>query len=995
MASNTASSVNQLLDAALRYAALGWRVHPLHHPIFEGEVLRCSCRKTDCDNQGKHPKLTGWTERATTDGPTIRQWWTNDPEANIGIACGPESGLFLLDKDGPGADARIRAYVEKNGITTAVEDLTTTTARTSKGEHLIFGWVDGVGLETIKNWVKTSEDLDLRTDGGQFVAPPSIHPSGRRYEWTHPPWETPPRPVPAWLVAFLLDEQARKEAEKKAAKEARRRERELSKITSAANRQKVARLKVEEGHPYARAALEDEVSELRAAPVGERNDTLNRAAFSLFGLCKGGALDRGEVERELSRAARSTGLKDDEISRTLRSAWDGSEAREIPERDFQCVRATAATSTDDGVGENSIRDNGKKGQSISTRIVDLALSSGASFWKTIEGEPFATIPNVAGHNENHSLKSKAVKTWLSGLLYHSDGRAPKGSAVSDALAILEGKATFEGATHSVFVRFAEHGSKFYLDLGSENWLAVEIGPDGWRVISSEEVPVKFRRAKGILELPEPTRGGNLEDLRRVLNIPEGSPWILARAWLVQAFKPTGPYPPLIVDGEQGSGKSWLGRILRYVIDPNKSPLRRPPRNEHEMMIAATNGWLVVYDNLSGLPKWLGDALCVVSTGGGMSTRELYTDSDEALFDIQRPVILNGIDALTTRGDLLGRAILLHLPRIEDGARRTEKEIKAELDRIRPGVIGAILDVISHGLRELPNVGLESMPRMADFAEWVTACEGALGWEPGAFLEAFEENQKESKIALIENDMFATSLVEFIGGSEEPFEDTAGFLLAALEERSGINTRNRPDGWPRTPRGARNSITRIIPALCDLGIEVSFKTGHGHVRLIRIEQHTATTKESTATIATKKGASWGDGGDSGDHPLIPTLEEKKREKEEKKGGGGVENRKLPPPQPPQPQGNGFYGGDGGGGGRLGGGEDSNAPASENTGRVFELSLAYYSDLASRNGGLTVSTLARDQGWPTEKAMMALEMLKASHGWVRTDASGYTPPMVEVA
>src|SRR5690554_6596865 len=64
MASNTASSVNQLLDAALRYAALGWRVHPLHHPIFEGEVLRCSCRKTDFDNQGKHPKLTGWTERA-------------------------------------------------------------------------------------------------------------------------------------------------------------------------------------------------------------------------------------------------------------------------------------------------------------------------------------------------------------------------------------------------------------------------------------------------------------------------------------------------------------------------------------------------------------------------------------------------------------------------------------------------------------------------------------------------------------------------------------------------------------------------------------------------------------------------------------------------------------------------------------------------------------------------------------------------------------------
>ncbi|MCP1392787.1 MAG: hypothetical protein J5I35_08525, partial [Methanothrix harundinacea] len=436
--------------------------------------------------------------------------------------------------------------------------------------------------------------------------------------------------------------------------------------------------------------------------------------------------------------------------------------------------------------EDGDDEKGGRGPSMATRIVDLALASGAEFWKSPEGEPFATIPNGGGHIENHPLRSKAVKTWLSGLLFKAEGKAPKGSAVADALAVLEGRAIFEGETFPVFVRLAEHGGRFYLDLGGDDWRAVEIGPDGWRVIPSEAVPVKFRRSKGILELPEPKSGGNLEVLRRVLNIPEGAPWVLVRAWLVQAFKPTGPYPPLIVDGEQGSGKSWLGRILRYMVDPNKAALRRPPRNEHELMIGATNSWLVAYDNLSGLPPWLGDALCVVSTGGGMSTRELYTDSEEALFDIQRPIILNGIDALTTRGDLLGRAILLHLPRIEDGARRTETAIKVELERIRPGVLGAILDVISHGLRALPGVKLESMPRMADFAEWVTACEGALGWERGEFLAAFEENQRESKAALIENDMFAVSLVEFINGLPDPEEgitDTAGGLLSILNTRS--------------------------------------------------------------------------------------------------------------------------------------------------------------------------------------------------------------------
>ncbi|HNT73250.1 MAG TPA: hypothetical protein PKK92_09360, partial [Methanothrix sp.] len=441
----------------------------------------------------------------------------------------------------------------------------------------------------------------------------------------------------------------------------------------------------------------------------------------------------------------------------------------------------------DGRGESSPEEGDDKadeaggagmsrGQSMATRIVDLALSSGAMFWRTTEGEPFATIP-AGDHTENHSLRSKAFKTWLSGLLYEAEGRAPKGSAAADALAVLEGRAIFGEEVHPVYVRLAECGGRFYLDLGGDDWRAAEIDSSGWRVISSEAVPVKFRRSKGGMALPEPTRGGSLEDLRRVLNVPEGAPWVLVRAWLVQAFNPTGPYPVLIVDGEQGSGKSWLGRILRYLIDPNKSPLRRPPRNEHDLMISAANSWLSVFDNLSGLPGWLGDALCVVSTGGGLSCRELYTDSEEALFDLQRPIVLNGIDALTTRGDLLGRAIVLHLPRIKDEDRMTEKVMLAELDRIRPGVLGAVLDVVSSGLRELPNVELPSKPRMADFAEWVTACEGGLGLEPGEFMAAFEANRTEAEASLIGADFFATSLVEFIESGTGPFEGTASFLLA--------------------------------------------------------------------------------------------------------------------------------------------------------------------------------------------------------------------------
>jgi len=551
--------------------------------------------------------------------------------------------------------------------------------------------------------------------------------------------------------------------------------------------------------------------------------------------------------------------------------------------------------------EEEAPDKGKKkkrGPSVATQLVRLAIESGAEFWKTPEEEPFSTIPNGGGHLENHPLRSKRMRQWLSELLFAKNGKVAKGSAALDAITVLEGKAVFGQTVCPVFTRLAEHDGKIYLDLGDDKWRAVEIGADGWRVISSNAIPVKFRRAKGILPLPSPARGGSLEDLRRVLNVPEGAPWMLTQAWMVQAMRPTGPYPPLIVDGEQGSGKSWLGRILRYIIDPNKTPLRRPPRNEHELLISATNSWMVVYDNLSGLPKWLGDALCVVATGGGGSVRELYSDMDETLFDVQRPMILNGIDELTTRDDLLGRAILLHLPRIKESDRRTEKEIKAELDKIRPQVLGAILDVISSGLRELPNVHLESKPRMADFAEWITACEKALGWKSGEFLAAFNENQNEAKATLIENDMFSTALVAMVKAApENALEITSSLLLSEMERRCGIKyPSDRPDGWPRSAKGTRGKVRRIAPALRVMEIEVSERRGNDGSKLICFKKLSVRSDglksyPSGQIKIAEDGSDGSDGQKQYSDPWGGREEEEKIERREGNGSGG-KNRKNP-------------------------------------------------------------------------------------------------------
>ena len=89
------------------------------------------------------------------------------------------------------------------------------------------------------------------------------------------------------------------------------------------------------------------------------------------------------------------------------------------------------------------------------------------------------------------------------------------------------------------------------------------------------------------------------------------------------------------------------------------------------MIAASNGHVVAFDNLSRLADDLSDNLSVLATGGGFAVRQLYTNDEEQIFQAQRPLILNGISQVATRGDLLDRAIVVTLPPIPEEKRRDE------------------------------------------------------------------------------------------------------------------------------------------------------------------------------------------------------------------------------------------------------------------------------------------------------------------------------------
>jgi hypothetical protein len=270
----------------------------------------------------------------------------------------------------------------------------------------------------------------------------------------------------------------------------------------------------------------------------------------------------------------------------------------------------------------------------------------------------------------------------------------------------------------------------------------------------------------------------------------------------------------VIVGEQGSAKSTLCKIFRRLIDPSRAPLRTCPKNEQDLLIAAKNGWILVFDNVSYLSIKLMDAMCRVSTGGGNSFRELYTDDEESLFQVMRLIMLNTIADLPLRGDVVSRTIKLTCPEIKK--HQPEKSFWKEFDAMEGECLGALLKILSEALKHLPTIpDLENSPRMADFAKFGVAIEKAMAWENGTFLAAYEDNRNSLAASVLED-----PLTNFICGLDlsKPLTINATNLL---EKYKSIAT---PHVVPKNPQTFSTQLRRLAPFLRARNIGFVFPTG---------------------------------------------------------------------------------------------------------------------------------------------------------------------------
>jgi hypothetical protein len=305
-------------------------------------------------------------------------------------------------------------------------------------------------------------------------------------------------------------------------------------------------------------------------------------------------------------------------------------------------------------------------------------------------------------------------------------------------------------------------------------------------------------------------------------------------------------------------------VYRRILDPNKADLRSPPRNEQDLRIQATNGWMVAYDNLSSIQEWLANALCRVSTGGGMSTRELYSDDDEVLFEGQRPIVLNGIEEISTRADLIDRSVILLLQPIPPEARRTERQFWDNFAAIHPQILGGLLDAVAMGLREEATTTISVLPRMADFAVWATAAEPGLGLERGAFMRAYDLNRAGANDSAIMGALIGPYVVQVVETTACGWSGTATELLTAL---NGIAPENvqKDKQWPKAANSLSGKLRAIAPNLRAAWIEVVQESsqGRGRSKISLTFKNESGNHRQDCRTAERAGVTGGDIGDVGD------------------------------------------------------------------------------------------------------------------------------------
>ena len=253
-------------------------------------------------------------------------------------------------------------------------------------------------------------------------------------------------------------------------------------------------------------------------------------------------------------------------------------------------------------------------------------------------------------------------------------------------------------------------------------------------------------------------------------------------------------------------------------------------------------------NLRGLTHAMADLMCTAVTGGSISSRQLYTDSDQNVLNILVALILNGIHAFVDQPDLAQRCLPLQLQVIPEDKRKSEADMEAELATDLPAIQRGLFDLIAKIFEQLPNAKVTSPTRMLDFSKWLAAMELVDGAPAGTYQDVYCDALNQGQLdALLEN-LLAAAVLEFAEGQADGiWSGTPAELLAQLNFAATQGTQRSRD-WPQNVIALSKRLLPLQAGLLTQGVSLELSRGKHRTITIKTAATTAVAAPSPSNAS---------------------------------------------------------------------------------------------------------------------------------------------------
>lgn len=453
-----------------------------------------------------------------------------------------------------------------------------------------------------------------------------------------------------------------------------------------------------------------------------------------------------------------------------------------------------------------------------------------------QGNPHIMLAPDNNRQRVYKIKSEDFSYRLSYDCSKAFGKYVSPSRFNRLLEELIVTTAVEGTKHTIYSRIAMTDSALYYNLCNENRQVVKVTESDVKILNQADLTTDdpfFVQTDEMLPqvVPNLNVEKSLEEIiDPYLNLSDAYQKIILIVSIISWFWTDRPRTIIFLNGESGSGKSFITQLIQKLVDPSPVISASLPKSVHDLGVALSSRYVSAFDNLTKISEGTSNMLCQAVDEGTQTNRKLMTDNDICTISFSSALILNGISSSFAKNDdLANRGIHLETIRIDESKLVELKELRKKVEADIPDMLGAIFKIIQKTMG-VANLKLIPPPRLVDFYFLAARISRAIWDSEAKFTEAFNENEQAAATTRIEEDFFLTTLVNYIKSlpkSNKPYKIEPQLLYNTLEEIvANENIRIDTNAMPGNASVMGKRIKENSGSLSKLGITIYTKKVNG-------------------------------------------------------------------------------------------------------------------------------------------------------------------------